>query len=89
MDYEPLGLGAQHIVSLTRASGQVERIVGADDAFSIANQDTEDWLSNECEGGTTLDQVVQNIVKAAKEKVNVQVEIPRNYSIAVEGAPSA
>ena len=84
MDYEPLGLCAQHTVSLTRTLGQVERIVGAYDAFSIANRDTEDWLSNECKGVTTLDQVVQTIVKAAKEKVNVQVgrEIHRNYSIA-------
>ena len=55
MDYEPLGLGAQHIVSLTRTLGQVERIVGTYDAFSIAKRDTEDWVSNECEGETTLD----------------------------------
>ena len=74
--------GAQHIVSLTKTSAEVKRIVGTYDALAIAKQDTEEWLSKASMGETTVDQVVTDILKAQEEDVGAGVEVRRKYSIA-------
>ena len=75
--------GAQHIVSLTKTSDEVRRIVGPTyDALAIAKRDTEEWLTNACMGETTIEQVVKDILKSKKVNVGIGVEMRKHYSIA-------
>ena len=74
--------GAQHIVSLTKTSEEVMRIVGYYDACDVANLAAGEWLTKACDGEVTVEQVIEEIRKRQNEGVGKGVWRQKGYSVA-------
>ena len=78
-----LTFGAQHIVSLTKTSAEVKRIVGFYDAFTVAERETELWLTKACGGEVTVEQIVKEINDKQRKEDALGLEIKREKSYSV------